>query len=94
MMRIEQWYVTQDPYTAPELRGSGIKGAIYGHPTYPDGSSIELGVVASVNGRVLSFHDGTEVELGEIAQGYRGWCGLTGKTIDESEPFKLIGGAR
>ena len=87
---LRKWSVRHDPYTTPETRSSGLNGLCYGDDRFPDGSPIELGRVASVDGDVMELkYDGSKFRLVDPDPEYLAWLKERGIPFDPEHPFKL-----
>lgn len=71
---LKEWSVSErpaSPYMAPELRTRGLAGAVYGHPSFPDGSRVITSSVVKTEGRHVWTKSGSEyVVEGPPDEGY------------------------
>jgi len=71
---IRNWEVVvsnSNPYMAPELINPRLKGNVFGHPKFPDGSSVITSPIVGAAGRVVDTYSGSKYRLGNIEPGYR-----------------------
>jgi len=68
-VRIENWSVVDpepDPYTAPEMRRSCLRGAVYNHPRFPDGEEIRTSSIMKKDEDIIITFSGTRYKLGYV----------------------------
>lgn len=85
MMKLENWSVTArptDPYQAPELWGSCLRGDVKGHPKLGD-TEVTTSLIKNVNGRIVTTHSGSIYELGKVDEDYVKWCEENGNSTRE-----------
>lgn len=76
IMRIENWSITwtlnqTNPYSAPELSHKAVCGLVYGHPSFPDGHSIQTSRIVSIDDYgVLTTGSGSVYQLGKVDPNY------------------------
>ena len=88
---IEDWCVVIDnysPYMAPEATIGVIRGKVFGHPKFEDGSYIITGRIKKAQGRRLAT-DNNEYILGSIDPHYEAWCEEYNIELDHKNPIKL-----
>ena len=92
MVKLDNWSVLsdQDPYRAPEMRSSRLKGIPTGHPRKQDGKTIYTSPVVSVDGRKVTTRSGTVYRLGRIDPLYRKWLRDQGLEYHPRDPIKLV----
>lgn len=97
-MRLESWFVTpatavdegvrrDDPSGTPQY--GCVCGAIYDHPTRPDGARVVTCVIVAANGRRVTVADGTTFDLGEAAPEYVAWLKAHGLRWDPENPVRM-----
>jgi hypothetical protein len=94
MIRIENWAVVGlpiDPYKPPE---QGVilvlKGQVYGHPKFPDGSELVTSPIMHADGRCVATvnHD---YLLGTVELQYKDWYEKhEGKSFNEDDHFAVV----
>ncbi len=92
MVKLDNWSVLSnaDPYLAPELRKSCLKGVPTGHPRKPDGKVIYTSSIVSVAGRKITTRSGTVYCLGRIDPNYRKWLRDQGLEYNPRNPIKVV----
>ena len=73
MIRLENWSVTYkpDPWAPPELLPKLLRGNVYNHPDFADGSEITTSAIVEVTAiRTVITNSGHEYKLGEPAEDY------------------------
>jgi hypothetical protein len=95
--RLKNWAVVgnTDPYAAPELFGSQLNGLVYDHPSghFLDGEPVTTSSIVKAEGRQITTRSGTVYLLdGPPAPEYVAFCKSIGRTIDEANPIKRVGG--
>lgn len=83
--RLEDWSVhrdSRDPYRAPELCQTSVKGKVYGDPTgrFGDGERIRV-FPRSATGRTIHTRS-SNYDLGEMSPDFRAWLDAEGYVID------------
>lgn len=69
--KLENWsFVTPNIYRAPELGGQIFHGNVYGHPHFPDGSSINTSEIVGRKGQLFQTYSGSLYELGKVDAEY------------------------
>lgn len=75
IVRLEDWsiiQVTDNPYQAPELGRPALHGDAFGHPRFPDGSSITTGTIQKFDSKTMTAETNrTKYKLGKMADQFR-----------------------
>jgi len=71
-MRIENWaVVVSDPYAAPEARRQKLQGEVFGHPRFPDGTTVTTSSIVGKNWKGhVTTSSGSYYELGQVDPAY------------------------
>ncbi len=78
-VRLENWSAclrSDEPFRAPEVNPFCLKGKIYGHPHFPDGTEIQTPAILAADGpkiTVCGSDELYEVQLGQIDPHFRQW---------------------
>jgi hypothetical protein len=92
---LREWSVVDlntDPYMAPELRRRSLSGRISGHPSFSDGTIVTTSsIIGSEGRRVRTSSGSTYILEGPPAEGYAKYLAENNRTLDESQPVKIIG---
>lgn len=69
--RLENWsFVTDNPFSAPELGRHMFHGFVYGHPKFDDGAEITTSYVVSQKNGIFKTQSGSEYVLGVVNPEY------------------------
>jgi len=78
LVKIENWsliLVNYDPYKAPELQRQNLRGQVYDHPRFKDGTEIVSSYITEMDLKkgIIATHSGTEYSLGRPASHWMRW---------------------
>jgi len=93
MFVLKNWAVFSDsnPYTPPECHKIYLKGNVYNHPEFNNGSFIQTSTVTKVKGNVIYTKSGSIYRLENPDAEYLDWCKKTKQHIPtEDEPIKIL----
>jgi hypothetical protein len=90
MLTLENWFLVIDnPYSPPEISIPSLKGDVYGHESFEDGSHIQTSRVVDIKKRMVTTISGSEYTLGEPDEDYVKWCEDSNIHVPtEEEPIK------
>ena len=96
MPKLKNWGVvyadekTYDGYKAPEQRPKAVKGAVYGHPTRPDGEVIRTSRVVGITGKSILTQSGSIYDLEDPDPEYIALLKEHGKEFDPERPIYFL----
>ena len=70
MIRINNWSIVGDTYSAPELQRLCLKGEVYGHPRIEDGEMVKTSSIKGLDGEHIISYSGTKYQLGSVDPDY------------------------
>jgi len=78
MIRIENWCVCgteEDPYTAPEMQIKRLRGEVYGHSRFEDGTVITSSQLVMIDLKEMRAEtaSGSYYQLGKMEDPYKRW---------------------
>lgn len=93
--KIKNWAVVDgfygsDPYKAPEQRVPCLKGEVYGHPKFEDGTIVVTTPIVKSEGTWVGTKSGTTYDLsGEPEAGWLEYLDLIGFKFDPENPVSF-----
>ncbi|MGA2260145.1 MAG: hypothetical protein ABSH28_01780 [Acidobacteriota bacterium] len=92
-IRIENWAVVgdnDDPFVAPEMRGSCLHGEVTDHPKIGAGRVL-TSIIVGIEGRIVTTYSGSRYELGEPSEKYREWLHVHRPNWNPEKPIVMRG---
>lgn len=90
--RLEHWatFGEDDPWAAPELQRTYLKGRVYDDPRFVDGSIVATAYIVRTEGRSVFTDRGEEFVLGERHPNYAAWMEVHGLPFDPANPVRMV----
>ena len=84
---LEEWSIVageNDPYLAPELWTTALRGKVFGHPSLEDGTVVKTSTLKMfVPEENLAKTVNTTYHLGKMEEGFGEWLVEKGYTIEQ-----------